>query len=70
MARYGPHSLICLNKPMGTIWNGMWWFEYAGIGSGTIRRCGLAVNVALLEKTCHCGGGLRDPPPSFLETVF
>jgi hypothetical protein len=29
-----------------------------GPGSGTIRRCGLGVGVALLEWVCHCGGGL------------
>ena len=40
--------------------------EYGGLnvvgpcnlkGSGTLRRCGfVGVGVALLEKTCHCGG--------------
>jgi hypothetical protein len=28
MFRYGPHRLMCLNKPMGP-GSGMWWFEYA-----------------------------------------
>jgi hypothetical protein len=28
MARYGPHRLMCLHKPMGP-GNGMSWFEYA-----------------------------------------
>ena len=27
----------------------------------------LLEGVALLEEVCHCGGGLRDPPPSCLE---
>jgi hypothetical protein len=29
-----------------------------GLGSGTTR------SVALLEKVCYCGGGLRDSPPN------
>jgi hypothetical protein len=39
----------------------MWWFEYAwSMGSGTIRKCGLAgIGVALLEKVCHCVGRLE-----------
>ena len=29
------------------------------IGSGTIRKDGLVeVDMAMLEKVCHCGGGL------------
>jgi hypothetical protein len=37
-------------------------------GSGTVRRCRLVVIVvALLEEVGHCGGGLRDLPPRFLE---
>ena len=42
--RYGPYRLMCL---------GAW-----PMGSGSIRRCGLGVGVALLEELCHCGGGL------------
>lgn len=34
----------------------------------TIRRCGLArVGMTLLEEVCHCGVGLRDPPPAGSE---
>jgi hypothetical protein len=30
-----------------------------GPRSGTIRKCGLlGVDVAILEKVCHCRGGL------------
>jgi rRNA maturation protein Nop10 len=38
--------------------------------SGIIRRCGLAgEGVAMLKEVCHCGGGLRNPHPSYLRTV-
>jgi len=29
----------------------------------------LLEGVALLEEVCHCGGGLGDPPPSFLRML-
>jgi hypothetical protein len=39
-----------------------------GLGSGTIRRCGLVrVGVASLKEVCHCGHGLKDSHPSCLE---
>ena len=38
----------------------MWWIECAWpMGTGTIRRYGLVgIGVVLLEKVCHCVGGL------------
>ena len=51
-ARYGPHSLVCLNKPFG---GGGHKVECDGLymldpGSGTIGRCSLVgVSLTLLE---------------------
>jgi hypothetical protein len=52
MARYGPHRLMCLNKPMG----GREWNVVVGICLA--QGVALLGGVALLEKVCHCGGGL------------
>ena len=36
-----------------------------GLGSGTVRRCGLVgVGVALLKEVCLCEGRQWDPPPN------
>ena len=44
--RYGPHRLMCVNA-----WP---------VGSGTIRRCGIAgVSVALLRTSVTVGVGLE-----------
>jgi hypothetical protein len=41
-----------------------------GLGSGTVRRCGLVgVGIAFLEEVCHFGGGaLR--PSSYLSVCL
>ena len=34
-------------------------FKKLGLGRGIVRRCGfIGGGVALLEKVCHCEGGL------------
>jgi hypothetical protein len=33
------------------------------MGSGTIRRCRVEIDVTLLEKVCHCIGKLRESLP-------
>jgi hypothetical protein len=65
MAMYGPHKLMCLNKPMGCReWDMVVWICLAH-GVWPIRRCGLVgVGVALLKEVCHCVSGFWDPLPS------
>ena len=59
MARYGPHRLMCLNKPIGGQGVKCGGLNMLYPGSDNIRRCGLVgVDVALLEEVCYCGGGL------------
>lgn len=55
MPMYGPHRLICLNKPMGVECSGL---NIVGPGSRTIRRYVLAkVGMPLLKEVCYFGGG-------------
>ena len=65
MARYGPHRLMCLNKPMGAReWNVVVWICLA-------QKVALLGAMVLLEEVSCCGGGFwRMPPhplPSFLK---
>jgi hypothetical protein len=55
MARYWPHRLMCLNKPIE--WNVVVWICL--VHGATIRRCGpVGLDVSLLEELHHCVGGL------------
>jgi hypothetical protein len=52
------------------LWS-LWWFDYAWLRSGTIRRCGLVwVCVPLLEEVCHFVAGLWYLPPSCLDETL
>jgi len=41
-----------------------------GPGSDTVRRGGLGINVALLEKVCNIAGKLLNPSPTCSEASF
>ena len=67
-----PCRLLFLNKPIGSReWDVVVWIGLVPIDScewiGLSQGLALLGGVALLEEVSHCGGGIWDPLPSFLE---
>ena len=56
---------------MKPVWRRWSWGEMRSLSDMVIWTClaqGMALlGVALMERVCHCWGGLLDPPPSCLE---